>query len=290
MDPISAAADPLNPDQLAALDAQVAEDLGPDGRPLPGPHESLDLLAGGWRIFQLVAGHRFSTDDLLTAWLSARVAPGAKALLDIGAGIGSVGLLALHRRPADARLTMVEAQRISHRLAKKTVAYNGLGDRVTARHGDLRDPASLPAQEEGSYAAVTGSPPYIPLGKGHVSPHPQRAACRMELRGDVFDYARTAARALAPDGHFALCHAAFDERPGQSYPAAGLQLWRRLDVWFRRGRPPTISLFVGGHGPAPADLDLPEGVVIRDEEGRFTPQYLQIRAEMGGPPLDARVG
>jgi hypothetical protein len=82
----------------------------------------------------------------------------------------------------------------------------------------------------------------------------------MELRGDVFDYARTAARALAPDGHFALCHAAFDERPGQSYPAAGLQLWRRLDVWFRRGRPPTISLFVGGHGPAPADLDLPEGV------------------------------
>ena len=220
--------------------------------------------------------------------MSARVAPQATRLLDIGAGIGSVGLLALHRRPAEARLTMVEAQRVSHVLARKTIEINGLSSRVEARHGDLRDPASVPAHEAGSYAAVTGSPPYIPLCKGHVSPHPQRAACRMELRGDVFDYARTAAFALAPDGHFALCHAAFDERPAASYPAAGLQLWRRLDVWFRRGRPPTISLFVGGNGPAPAALDLPEAVIIREDDGRFTEQYLSIRAEMGGPPLHAR--
>jgi tRNA1(Val) A37 N6-methylase TrmN6 len=29
---------------------------------------TLDALAGRWRIYQLRNGHRFSADDLLTAW------------------------------------------------------------------------------------------------------------------------------------------------------------------------------------------------------------------------------
>jgi hypothetical protein len=34
-------------------------------------HITLDILAGDWRIFQLRNGHRFSADDLLTAWTRA---------------------------------------------------------------------------------------------------------------------------------------------------------------------------------------------------------------------------
>src|SRR6185369_5301860 len=41
----------------------------PDLRPHDG--ESLDALAGEWRIFQRADGHRYSTDDLLTAWYAA---------------------------------------------------------------------------------------------------------------------------------------------------------------------------------------------------------------------------
>ena len=58
-------------------------------------HITLDILAGDWRIFQLRAGHRFSADDLLTAWTAVRANPTARQVLDLGAGIGSVGLLAL---------------------------------------------------------------------------------------------------------------------------------------------------------------------------------------------------
>src|ERR671919_2211189 len=87
---------------------------------------TLDLLAGDWRIFQLRHGYRFSTDDLLTAWAAVQVKPEARRLLDLGAGIGSVGLLALWKLSAEAHLTMVEVQVVSHTLACRTVLYNGL--------------------------------------------------------------------------------------------------------------------------------------------------------------------
>ena len=58
---------------------------------------TLDLLAGDWGIFQLRGGHRYSTDDLPTAWTAARARPSARRLLDLGSGIGSVGLVTLWR-------------------------------------------------------------------------------------------------------------------------------------------------------------------------------------------------
>ena len=99
---------------------------------------SCDRLCGDWHIYQLRGGHRFSTDDMLAAWIGASARPDAMRLLDLGAGIGSVGLMALHQMDAGATLTMVEAQEISHLLAQKAITRNGLSDRVTARHGDLR--------------------------------------------------------------------------------------------------------------------------------------------------------
>lgn len=258
----------------------TAAEAAPTDTLEPRPEESLDRLCGDWHIYQLRRGHRFSTDDMLVARLAARLRPEAPRHLDLGAGTGSVGLLALWRRPSRGKLVMIEAQEVSHGLARRTVARNGLGDRVELRHGDLRDPAMLPASEHGSYQLVTGSPPYIPLGAGVVSPHPQRAACRMELRGDVFDYARTAALALAPDGVFCLVHSAVDPRPEQAIEAAGLQLLCRQDVYFRRNRAPTIALWAAAWSGSRADLD---PIVVREPDGQWTQEYLDIRQEMGAP-------
>lgn len=249
-------------------------------RQIPLPPDdalSLDRLAGEWRIYQLVRGHRFSADDLLTAWMACELAPGAALQLDLGAGIGSVGLMSLWRRPAGARLVMVEAQTVSHELAKRTIAHNRLGDRVEARLGDLRDPASVPERDH--FPLVTGSPPYIPPGRGLASPHPQRAACRIELRGDIFDYARAAARAMRPDGLFVFCHAAGDPRPERAVAEAGLHMSLRRDVHFRATQAPTIALFAARRTPCPAQR--PPPLVIRDADGRWTEEYLDIRETMG---------
>jgi tRNA1Val (adenine37-N6)-methyltransferase len=241
-----------------------------------GEPVTLDPLAGSWSIFQLKRGHRFSTDDLLVAWLAMETRPDARRLLDIGAGMGSVGLMTLHAMPPDAHLTMVEAQEISHRQARASIAHNRLQDRVTPIHADLRE-VMLPAR---SFDLVTGSPPYIPVGHGVISPHPQRAGARMELRGDVSDYCRTAAHALTEDGVFCFCHAAGDARPEPAVATAGLTLRARQDVVFRRGRPATIALFVAGWGGAREDR---APLVVREADGRWTPEYRAVRQRMSAP-------
>jgi tRNA1(Val) A37 N6-methylase TrmN6 len=235
---------------------------------------SLDVLAGDWRIYQLRDGHRFSADDLLTAWTAARARPRSRTLLDLGAGIGSVGLLALWRMPVEARLTMVEVQHLSHALARRTVDHNGLGDRVAPHRMDLRD------WPGGRFDLVTGSPPYIPTGKGTPSRHPQKAAARFELHGDVRDYCLAAARSLAPEGVFCFCHAARDPRPERAVAEAGLTLLARQDVHFRAHEPPMIALFTCARDGERRD---PPPLQLRDREGRWTGDYLRLRAEMGAP-------
>jgi tRNA1Val (adenine37-N6)-methyltransferase len=233
---------------------------------------TLDTLAGDWRIFQLRRGHRFSTDDLLTAWAAVHAKPQARRLLDLGAGIGSVGLLALWKLPTDASLTMVEVQAVSHTLARRTVFSNGLAARVSLHLQDLR---SWPG---GEYDMVTGSPPYLPLSRGVHSQHAQKAAARFELYGDVSDYCSAAARSLGDTGVFCFCHSAVDPRPEQAIVRAGLTLVHRQLVYFRAILPPRLALYTCARQGERTDLP---PLVIRDREGRWTAEYLAIREEMG---------
>ena len=233
---------------------------------------TLDILAGDWRIFQLRHGHRFSTDDLLTAWAAAHANPAACRLLDLGAGIGSVGLLALWKLSAVAQLTMVEVQEVSYALACRTVLYNGLAARVTLHLQDLR------RWPGGAFDLVTGSPPYLPIVRGVRPQHAQKAAARFELHGNVFDYCDAAARALGDTGVFCFCHAADDPRPEQAIARAGLRLVHRQPVHFRATLPPRLALFTCARRGARTD---PPPLIIRDQEGRWTAEYLAIREEMG---------
>lgn len=89
----------------------------------------LCMLCGRWRIYQPVRGHRYSTDDVVTAWFAARAfgalvsGDGPRHCLDLGCGIGSVLLMLAWRWPG-ARCLGVEAQRERHALASASAAYN----------------------------------------------------------------------------------------------------------------------------------------------------------------------
>jgi tRNA1Val (adenine37-N6)-methyltransferase len=235
---------------------------------------TLDTLAGSWRIFQLRRGHRFSTDDLLVAWAAVRAQPEARRLLDLGAGLGSVGLLALWMLPTEAHLTMVEVQAVSHLLAQRSVAYNGLTERVRLRLQALQD------WPGGSFDLVMGSPPYLPLPQGVHPQHAQKLAARFELHGTVDDYCAAAARSLTNTGSFCFCHTADDPRPEPAIVRAGLRLVHRQLIYFRARLPARLALFTcawqgGRDDPAP--------LVIRDRQGRWTAEYLAMREEMGAP-------
>src|SRR5687768_4818067 len=81
---------------------------------------TLDSLGGHFKIFQLEKGHRFSTDDILTAWYGTSWAPRVERALDLGSGIGTVAMLAAWRSPG-AKFVTVEAQEESVALAKKSI-------------------------------------------------------------------------------------------------------------------------------------------------------------------------
>ncbi|MCK6522768.1 methyltransferase [Myxococcota bacterium] len=244
--------------------------------PLAETETTRDLLVGGWFIHQLRRGHRFNTDDLLLAWLARRERPDAETVLDLGCGVGSVGLLTLAGLSPRARLVGVEAQAVSAALYRRTLADNGLDYRVTSREGDLRDPSTREGLDR--FDLVLGNPPYLPEFAALRSPNPQRAAARLELRGDVFDYARVAAEHLAPNGVFGLVHSARDPRPERAIAAAGLTLRSRQDVVFRHGQPPMIALFTAGFGGERHDAP---PLAVRGEDGAWTAAYQAVRAALG---------
>jgi tRNA1(Val) A37 N6-methylase TrmN6 len=241
----------------------------------PGPGETLSRLSGEWWVFQLERGHRYATDDVLTAWTGVRARPDADRLLDLGAGVGSVGLMALNLLPAHCTLVAVEVLELSADLTRRTIAYNRIGHRAQVRCGDLREAGLLADCEP--FDLITANPPYLPAGAGCEPGHPQRRSARFEVHGDVFDYCATAARHLATNGRFCFCHAAADPRPQAAVAAAGLQLLERREVVFRRGRPPHLALHVCGREGDRRDAD---PLCIREADGQRSHTYVEVLREM----------
>jgi len=78
--------------------------------------------------------------------------------IDIGCGIGSVVLMTAWLYP-HALCLGVEAQPTRFSQAVRSVAYNGVGERVALVNGDLRDPSVAPSER---FDLVTGAQVFFP--------------------------------------------------------------------------------------------------------------------------------
>jgi tRNA1(Val) A37 N6-methylase TrmN6 len=238
-----------------------------------------DALTASFRLVQRRRGHRFSVDDLATAWEAVRAAPGARSVLDIGCGVGSVLLMVAWRLPT-SRGFGVEAQDVSFELARRNVRENGLESRVTLFHGDLRDVTR--DWPHGPCDLVTGTPPYLPRGTASASPDPQRAAARIELRGGVEDYLAAAARVLSREGVVVVCaDGRAPERVVRGAEAAGLSCLRRVDIVPRAGRAVLFSVWTCARTSRGATEHVE--VVMRDEAGERTEASRAMRRTFGLP-------
>ncbi|MDX2020708.1 MAG: methyltransferase [Deltaproteobacteria bacterium] len=256
---------------------------GPQGRAdlAPATGEDLCYLAGDFRIFQRQDGHRWSLDDLITAWFAATLLPAPPTRhLDLGCGIGSVLMMLAWRFP-ELQSEGIEAQSLSADLLRRSLAYNGLTDRVRLHEADFRTRATL-----GTFDLITGTPPYFDARAGVQSTKPQCAPCRFEHRGGVEDYVQAAAPCLAPGGLFVMVAAtAQAPRVASATSQLGLQVLQQLDVIPREGKAALISLFAcGTHATVLASTrHTAPTLTVRTRALAWTPEFKHVRQTLGMP-------
>ena len=240
----------------------------------------IDSLCGDYVIYQPREGQRYTTDDILVAWLAVRelkergIQPAS--FLDLGSGLCSVPMIVLWAFPAMRGIGIEISQRRCE-LGTTSLAKNGLAGRFNLVAGDLRE-VRLPER----FGLITSSPPYYETGEGPVSPNADKAGVRFELHGSIDDYCRAAAEHLQPGGIFTAVYPfQYRQRMRAAAQASALAHEREVRVITREGKPPLLSLFVLNRGGPGADVQ--EELVIRGADHLYTKMFRRIRHEVGFP-------
>mgnify|MGYP002333321524 FL=1 len=169
------------------------------------PEERLDdLQVKGYHIIQNPSKFCFGMDAVLLSNF-ARVKKGEK-VLDIGTGTGIIPIL-LEAKTEGEHLTGLEIQEESADMARRSVAYNHLEDKIDIVTGDVKEAVNL----FGSvfFDVVTTNPPYMIGAHGLQNKDSAKAIARHEVLCDLDDILRESAKVLRPGGRFYMVHRPF---------------------------------------------------------------------------------
>ena len=221
----------------------------------PGVTEDA-LLGGRVRLLQPARGYRVAVDAiLLAAAIDAR--PGQR-VLDLGAGVGAVGLC-LAARVAECDVVGVELQPELARLAERNAELNGVSARVRTISHDLAHP--LP--DLGLFDHVATNPPYLAAAVADPSPDRSKALATVESSVDLARWLDVAARLAKPAGTLLLIHRSdrLDEVVDRLIELG----WR--DVWIKRLPPAPRVLVRARRAAAPMRRETVPLVLHRPEGG-----------------------
>ncbi len=220
------------------------------------------FLAGRLTLSQPRHGFRAGLDSVL---LGAAVSASSRSLLDLGAGVGTAGLVALTLNIALVA-TLAESDGEMADLAADNIIRNGLADRASlaridlAAAGPLRVAAGLLPDH---FASVIANPPFFESGRGTAPSTARRAARHMPAEA-LDRWVRTAAASAAPAGEVIFV-----------YPAAGLAaLLPSLTARF--GAVTILPLL-------PRDGEPASRILIRGIKGSRAPLQLLAARALHGP-------
>ncbi|QIB36182.1 methyltransferase [Ancylobacter pratisalsi] len=240
------------------------------------------LIGGRLHLLQPARGHRAGHDAVL---LAASVPPGARRVVDLGAGVGTAGLAVALRLPL-ARVTLVEIDPAIAALAARNAGRQDpdMAERVqvvTADVATLARPSGPPVPLAGGADLVLMNPPFNDPARHRISPRAGRARAHSAEDDSMEAWLRAADRLLEASGELRLIH-----RPEAIGTLIELLHRRAGAVSIRpvHGRPdtPAIRVLVSaikGRRTPPAILP---GLVLADTQGRPTPEAERLLRGGGG--------
>ena len=249
------------------------------------------FLGGALRIRQPEDGYRAGIDAVLLAAAAPVRASRKERVLDVGAGVGVVGL-AVARRAERACLTLVERDASLAGLARDNAEQNGLAARVRVVQADvsrrLDDLPELRPEAE-SYDHVLANPPYNPEGAGTVAVEALKAAANVMPGGNLARWARFMAAMARPGGSVTLVHRA--DAVGEVLTAfagrfGGLVVF---PLYPREGASATRVLVQGIKG-SNAPVELRPGLVLHGAGNKFRPEVEAILRHGAELPLRRQLG
>ena len=230
-----------------------------------------DLHRGGLRVIQRADAFRFGTDAVLLADFAAPRRH--DRVCDLGTGTGIIPLL-LYARENTISADAVEIQPDMADMAARSMAMNGLNEKIRVLPGDLRSIRTL--LPHARYDLVTCNPPYGKAGGTLLNPDASKRLARHEESCAIEDVACAAAWLLQNGGR--LCCV---------FPAA--RMIELSDAMRKYRMAPKRIRMVHSRVEKAAHLCLMEGMldarpgliiepplVIYDENNAYTPELRRI--------------
>ena len=230
-----------------------------------------DLQRGGLRVIQRADAYRFGTDAVLLADFAAPRRH--DRVCDLGTGTGIIPLL-LYARENTISADAVEIQPDMADMAARSMAMNGLNEKIHVLPGDLRSIRTL--LPHARYDLVTCNPPYGKAGGTLLNPDASKRLARHEESCAIEDVACAAAWLLQNGGR--LCCV---------FPAA--RMIELSDAMRKYRMAPKRIRMVHSRVEKAAHLCLMEGMldarpgliiepplVIYDENNAYTPELRRI--------------
>ena len=163
-----------------------------------------DLQIAGLELIQDPEKFCFGVDAVFLSDF-AKVKPG-ETVLDMGTGNGIIPIL-LSAKTKGKHFTGLEIQAETAEMARRSVRYNHLEDKVEIVTGDIKEAAEI--FKPAFFDVITTNPPYMLADHGLRNPDDAKAVARHEVLCSLDDILRESMRLLQDKGRFYMIHRPF---------------------------------------------------------------------------------
>ena len=222
------------------------------------PGERIDeLQRNGYRIIQNPERFCFGMDAVLLSGFAR--AKKQERCLDLGCGNGIIPIL-MEAKTEGKHFTGLEIQPESADMAKRSVALNGLQDRIDIVEGDIKDASKIFGAS--SFHVVTTNPPYMTAQHGLTNLHEAKTIARHEVLCNLEDIIRESARLLVPGGRFYMVQYRIEPK-------------RMRLVYPYVDREPNMVLIEGLRG-GKSRMTVEKPLIVYKEPGKYTDEIYDV--------------